>query len=710
MLEKFKQLSLNPKIVLFTLLTGLFPPLAISGLVSIKLHEVLEEEAKTKLSIGTRAKHSFVSQYFETIHNHADMLSKNQTTIDAMKDLSASCNLMEEENEITDDELREMKKSVIDFYETTFLAKYKKESQRAVDIQMLSNDLRRDTIIQQYYYISENPNFLGEKFLLQTAEDRSTYSKQHDKYHPFFRESLTRFDFYDILLIDHKTGKIVYSVMKEVNFGSYLFSPSLQYSHLSKVVEDVSKAPKATQSFVDFENYIASYNLPTFFIATPIYDGEELIGEIVFQLSLERLNKMMTEDIGIGQTGETLLLGTDGLFRSDSLLKPTSHTVSVSFEHPTTYNFKHPALLERFSKPSDELLKIKDYRGEETLITTKIVEIGSLQYLLLAKIDSAEVFLPNKRIQILILIITALLSSIMVSLALRLSSAITKPISTITQRLASISEGNLLLDDLHDLPQNELGELGHAYNNLKQEFQELVSSTQSYTEQLQNTANNLLTAAQKQHTGTTKQASAIEETKNLLVMLLNASQEVTSISQEVFSNADITQKNASLSATQIDDLSGHVEKVGEVLILIKDIATKSDLLALNASLEGTKAGNAGRGFSLVAMQMQKLAEQIMSSAKNIEFLTTDITKSTNASVFTTEEANKLANETTKSAHQITVAAQQQRQGTQEASVALEQIAEATIEVSAAAHFVVEVSAQLITIAGDLEKSIHKFKT
>ena len=83
-------------------------------------------------------------------------------------------------------------------------------------------------------------------------------------------------------------------------------------------------------------------------------------------------------------------------------------------------------------------------------------------------------------------------------------------------------------------------------------------------------------------------------------------------------------------------LNKRVQQIGKVVEFINEIADKSDLLALNAELEGTKAGEVGRGFSLVAAEMRRLAENVITSTRAIEQLIEEIRDATNAAVMATE--------------------------------------------------------------------------
>ncbi|HEU4727851.1 MAG TPA: methyl-accepting chemotaxis protein, partial [Kofleriaceae bacterium] len=101
---------------------------------------------------------------------------------------------------------------------------------------------------------------------------------------------------------------------------------------------------------------------------------------------------------------------------------------------------------------------------------------------------------------------------------------------------------------------------------------------------------------------------------------------------------------------------------------------RSDLLALNASLEGTRAGDAGRGFTLVAAEMRKLAERVMASVGDIKQLVADVRGSIATTIMVTEESAKLADGTTESARQISLVTQQQSSGTEQAAHSMRDVA------------------------------------
>jgi methyl-accepting chemotaxis protein len=140
-------------------------------------------------------------------------------------------------------------------------------------------------------------------------------------------------------------------------------------------------------------------------------------------------------------------------------------------------------------------------------------------------------------------------------------------------------------------------------------------------------------------------------------------------------------------AEAIQRLNADLHQVSRIAQLINQIAERSDLLALNAALEGTKAGEVGRGFSLVAAEMRKLAESVAASARDIGRIVEKVGESGSSAVAkalvgvetsdrgmaVAEQASavflrisELARGTSEAAQQISVATRQQRQSSEQA--------------------------------------------
>ena len=95
-------------------------------------------------------------------------------------------------------------------------------------------------------------------------------------------------------------------------------------------------------------------------------------------------------------------------------------------------------------------------------------------------------------------------------------------------------------------------------------------------------------------------------------------------------------------AASMSDLSERTQQVGEIVATVKDLAEQSDLLALNASIEAAKAGDQGRGFAAVAMEMRNLAEQSRQAAAQVRSVLGEVQKHAREAVLATEEGSSRA--------------------------------------------------------------------
>ncbi len=285
-----------------------------------QLTELTYDSKFDQLKSITFTKKRSIEYYFDIIRNQIVTFSENKTVIDAMKAFRASFYTIEE---TSSDKVTKMKDSLRKYYENDFLLKL---NDNAIEIKTAEDYLPQAvrSLTLQYLYISSNPNPTGEKHLLNDAKDGSTYSSVHAEYHPVIKNFLEKFGYYDIFLIDHKTGDMLYSVFKEVDFATSLLTGVYHTTNFGRVVKEaVESSDHGFVKLVDFEPYDPSYRAPASFIACPVYDHDEKIGILVFQMPINRINQILTgnnkwEEDGLGASGETFMIGSDHKLRSVS--------------------------------------------------------------------------------------------------------------------------------------------------------------------------------------------------------------------------------------------------------------------------------------------------------------------------------------------------------------------------------------------------------
>jgi len=237
----------------------------------------------------------------------------------------------------------------------------------------------------------------------------------------------------------------------------------------------------------------------------------------------------------------------------------------------------------------------------------------------------------------------------------------------------------------------------------------LVDGIQGGTERLASATSEIAAMAEQQEKSTVEQSAAIEETGRTIDSLLTSSREIATSAQLVADNAEATHRNAEAISERLAGLSGQTERIGEILELIKEVATKSEFLALNAALEGAKAGEAGRGFSLVAAQMQRLAESVMESVDGVKELTSSIQDATRATVVATEDATRLARDTTDAAQRIRAVTQQQQSSTEQVTQAMDDIAQTTQQTTSGTTQTLQAVRELSAIADGLKSGAQQFR-
>ena len=178
-------------------------------------------------------------------------------------------------------------------------------------------------------------------------------------------------------------------------------------------------------------------------------------------------------------------------------------------------------------------------------------------------------------------------------------------------------------------------------------------------------------------------------------------------------------------------LSEKAQKIGDVLGIIKEIAGETHLLALNASIEASAAGEFGKRFGVVAAEVRRLAERTKTSAEEIKGVVSEIQAATDAAVLSTELGVKnvekgvevvqkagqsiesilnLTKETTDASRQIVMATQQQKSATEQVAGTMREISEVVGQTATGLKQSTATVVELNKMADDLKEIVKKFKT
>ena len=223
--------------------------------------------------------------------------------------------------------------------------------------------------------------------------------------------------------------------------------------------------------------------------------------------------------------------------------------------------------------------------------------------------------------------------------------------------------------------------------------------------QLTRLSQDLADLARSQATASSQQVSAIDQTRGTMEVVLSSAQQIAESSSAVLGNAERTVNGNRDVAQRIKELNNHAERVAEILAVIMQVADRTDLLALNAALEGTKAGEAGRGFTLVAAEMRRLAESVMESVAGIRRLMTDMRSASQLAVQAGQEGIALSEETSRSARDIALVTQQQRKATEQVGGSMDDMAATVSEAIASTRQTSATAEDLVNAALRLDRLV-----
>ncbi|MFT5295698.1 MAG: methyl-accepting chemotaxis protein, partial [Colwellia sp.] len=492
-----------------------------------------------------------------------------------------------------------------------------------------------------------------------------------DNNHDFFEKFISTYGYYDFFLID-KSGDIFYTVTKEADYQTNLLTGAYNHSGLGTLYKKVSNNKSYAMS--DFSRYAPSKNEPAGFIALPytnIY-GVEIV--IALQLSINKINHLMQQRSGMGESGESYLIGRDLLMRSDSFLDPEGHSVKASFAGNVANNGVNTegAKLAISGKSGNKI--ITDYNGNLVLSAYTPININGIKWALLSEIDVSEAFSPIYQMYWNIFYIILLGLSFIIVIALLTSKSILQPLGgepTEMQRISeTIADGDLMVSFTdHNNHSSVYGAMQRMTANLRNVISEIIHDSNNLTNVAMETSALSLqssTSLQGQKSNIEQVAAAVEE---MSVSINEVSQNAANVALSAQSASSSSgQANIKIRGTisdlnnlgteirqasgVIQDLEKDTNEIGSVLEVIRGIAEQTNLLALNAAIEAARAGEQGRGFAVVADEVRTLASKTQESTKNIEVMIEKLQKASNDAVNAMVVSQDVCKHTIENTHSV----------------------------------------------------------
>ncbi len=470
----FKSLSLKRKILFSLLAAGLLPLLFISVAIDYQASRALEAQAFNQLISVRDIQKQQIENYFQQIRDQSETLSSNRMIVDAAKGFRFAFKLLGSELDAGSN-LAQYKQALARYYQNDFANEYQKRTGNTIDAARL---MPVDTLelVAQHQYIAANANPLGEKHLLDATRDGSSYDDLHERYHPAIRHYLEKFGYYDIFIADPMTGNIIYSVFKELDFATSLKTGPYKDTNFARAFRQAVDSGKASAVFLqDFEAYTPSYEAAAAFIASPIIDDGNMVGVLIFQAPVDRINAIMQQRSGLGDSGQTYLLGDDFLMRSQSPFDKDSSILRTRVESDAAR-----AVIK--DQTGEQIVELAS--GKEVLSAYAPVAIEGAHWGIMAEIDADEAFATITTLHFLTLALATITAAVLIAAALAFARGVYRQLGgdpTQIERIArAIADGDLQAQDDVARPTGVYAAMVSMRRNLSQsierDIQHIVNS------------------------------------------------------------------------------------------------------------------------------------------------------------------------------------------------------------------------------------------
>jgi methyl-accepting chemotaxis protein len=327
----------------------------------------------------------------------------------------------------------------------------------------------------QAAYVDSNPNPEAGWELNDSAGKAGGYDSQHKRFHPGLRALLLERGYTDLYLINPE-GEIVYSAAKRADFaGNVLTDPSLSGTGLASVFNATKDAVAGTTGFADYAAYGPRGNLPTSFMAIPVFDEETPMGVLAVAVTSSSVGAQLTEISGLGEGGEALLVGSDGLLRLDSGYTDGDDTLVTALNSP---------LVAQAAAGTPGQGRITDYRGTPMVIATRGVSVQGIDWAIVAAQPESTAMAPIVEMRNTMLVVGGVLLALAALGGLLVSRSISKPLSRLTTTMDELANGELDLQVAGQARADEIGAMARAVEVFRENAVRIAQMTEAEAAQI----------------------------------------------------------------------------------------------------------------------------------------------------------------------------------------------------------------------------------
>jgi len=336
----------------------------------------------------------------------------------------------------------------------------------------------------------------------------------------------------------------------------------------------------------------------------------------------------------------------------------------------------------------------------------------------LAVTDAERRAVESFRVFLLVGIVAVVIGIV---LALSMERLIAGPLLNLSVAAGRVAAGDLTVDVPQVVRADEVGELMRTFRTMLDNQRRVMREIHEGVNVLSSSSSEILATTAQVAAGAAETASAVSETTATVEEVKQtagvSSQKARNVSESAQKVAQVSQAGRKSVDNAIDGmqhiqeqmesiaesivrLSEQSQAIGEIIATVNDLAEQSNLLAVNAAIEASRAGEQGKGFAVVAQEIKSLAEQSRQATAQVRTILGDIQKATSTAVMATEQGSKAVEagvrqsgeagesirlladsvaEAAQAAVQIAASSQQQMAGMDQVALAMENIKEASIQ-------------------------------
>jgi methyl-accepting chemotaxis protein len=440
-----------------------------------------------------------------------------------------------------------------------------------------------------------------------------------------------------------------------------------------------------------------SDSLPTFYLLTPIIDGQNILGAVVMQL---KLNYFTQRIVSLYQNSDdqTSII----LFNADSILV-NQNTINTHFK-PNELFAKQEGLLfyHHFNKEKN----IFSYRKMD-LTQYECPELWYIGVFQPSRFINDFVYGKLSIVIPIILLMLIIYGSIIIYTTKRF---VITPLNKTAEEIKKLADGNLTTQETH-FTKDEIGYIAQQIYEAKQnlsiqivgKLQEKAINIDSQNKVVMEITENLVQNANEEAASIEEISATTEEFLSMAKQNAEITNKNTQDAQNLGASLEILTKSVKQTVDALIEISEHVS-------IIDEIASKTDLLSINAAIEASRSGESGKGFAVVAEEIKKLASKTSKASAQIKTISNASKNKASKTIAIIEMAVPKIRELVDDLKRINEAVKEQENGVVQINATILQLSATSQSNLSRTEKLSGTVKELGQIVVDLNQIAHQFKT